>query len=285
MQDIEKISYDDYEILKNEEHSPTGKVSFPEFGDMFDFYEVVVRFSLEEIVKKQRDFEVLGQYLDYNLYLSAPHHFLGFLRFAYQPFFNRNLSTENTGIPRKYNLSIQYKIAQYVNEWVKSKIVELGLQDDFESNYIISLPIFSSMYRDIIQSYDRSKRDNFVDRLTAYMNNEPMPLIISDDETKQSPPLEEEVKKDLLFRQVALLYVYDGLLLNEANCYEEAKNHGLASGKTLMKHYRRFRDSETNRRNGETSRQDLEIIIPLLTTEKGRDWANEDFKNTKIPFE
>lgn len=191
MQGKEKINFDDYEILNNQEDSPTGKTSIPNFEDMYDFYEVIVKFSLEEIVKKQRDFEVLGQYLDYNLYLSSPCHFLGFLRFAYQPFYRQNASTENTEMVQFYNLSIQYKIAQYVNEWVQSKVVELGLQDNFEYQYVTSLPIFSSMYHGVMQSYDRVKRDNLVDRLTAFINGKPIPPKIYDNETK---PQAEEIK-------------------------------------------------------------------------------------------
>lgn len=194
MQSItEKINFDNYEILKNNEDSLTGKSSCPEFTDMFDFYEIIAKFSMEEIVKKYRDFEELGRYLDYNLYLSSPFHFLGFFRFAYQPFYSQRLSSENVNIKNQFNLSIQYKIAEYVNEWIKSKILELGLQNSFESNYVQFLPLLSSIYPNIIQSYDRIKRDNFINILTAHINNQPRPLMILDDEIKE-PPHQAEVK-------------------------------------------------------------------------------------------
>ena len=72
---------------------------------------------------------------------------------------------------------------------------------------------------------------------------------------------------------------YDGLLLTDSNSNEVAKGYGWKSGKKLMEHFRSVRDSQTERRKSKHSRKYLETIIPLLTTENGKQNANEDLIN------
>lgn len=102
-----------------------------------------------------------------------------------------------------------------------------------------------------------------------------------------NPPLtglsnETKIGK-LELREIALWYYYDRdvLTLLDLNANEVAKKFGWISGKTLMKHFRKVRDSKTERRNHENSRQYLEKVIPLLTTDRGKNEAQEDLKKVK----
>lgn len=102
-----------------------------------------------------------------------------------------------------------------------------------------------------------------------------------------NPPLkglsnETKIGK-LELREIALWYYYDrdNLTLLELNANEVAKSFDWVSGKTLMKHFRKVRDFQTERRNHKNSRQYLEKVIPLLTTNRGKNEAQEDLKNVK----
>lgn len=133
MQD--KINYDNYKILFDGELMAQGTMTH---GSLLDFYKVITDFSLEEVVKKQRDFDELGKYLDYNFSQYAkPLEFIDCLYSRYKPFWINSVDF----IPLIGNLKtgIQSMVTEYVINWIIKKIESssIGTYSDTAMGYQI----------------------------------------------------------------------------------------------------------------------------------------------------
>lgn len=98
-----------------------------------------------------------------------------------------------------------------------------------------------------------------------------------------SSQIAKESKAELQHQEIALLYFYDELPLNDNNAKDIAEKYGQTSGIVLMKHYRSVNNSDTQRRNHKNAKKYLETVIPLLTTKEGIEKAKRDLENVKPP--
>ncbi len=141
MQVTEKINYDNYEFMYDKNGYSRGE-GIPIFKDVFDFYDVIEDFYLNEIKDKSKDLSELGKYLDYNFEYNSYQgkDFLHYLHFVYEPYFNHNLTDYRFSWIEEFNPIHQYEIAKYVKNWINKNVELMGKNslNDLAKGLIVS---------------------------------------------------------------------------------------------------------------------------------------------------
>ncbi len=198
----------------------------PIFKDVFDFYDVIEDFYLNEIKDKSKDLSELGKYLDYNFNENAYQSvdFLHYLHFIYEPYFNKDLTDYRVSWIKEFNRAYRYEIANYIKNWIDGKVKIMGKN-----------------------SLDEIAKDSVISEMYATISTEVTPTLSAIEEIAITAPLpvskigrpksQNVIKrKEMLFKEF--------LRLTETRSDYEAKQILLT---TFKKYF--TKSPETNRRN------------------------------------